>query len=110
MACIVLPITSPVYDRLGHKSDPFGELSRLPGHATRFSQAGLMPGVVGAILSWPLAAARGADLPSKPVSKTASDVDWTGWYFGGSYGYSTGYSKLECEPSRRRWTDLARIP
>ena len=49
----------------------------------------IVPGLIG---FWPVSSAIGAD-PSRTVSHEPSTFDWTGWYFGGQYGYATGYSR-----------------
>jgi high affinity Mn2+ porin len=49
--------------------------------------------------AWSVPPARAADVPvqlpvkAPPASTPAPAFDWTGWYFGGSYGYASGYSR-----------------
>ena len=49
--------------------------------------------VLGSVGFWRVPCAMGADASSAPSAKTPPVFDWVGWYFGGQYGYATGYSR-----------------
>src|SRR6476661_6668641 len=56
-----------------------------------------LPMVAGLVGFWPVLCAMAADLSSPTAPKTPSAFEWTGLYFGGQYGYATGYSRWSAD-------------
>jgi high affinity Mn2+ porin len=61
------------------------------------SELRVLPGLIAAASLWTAASAIGADvalqIPLKAPAASASAFDWIGWYFGGQFGFASGYSK-----------------
>ena len=57
--------------------------------------SGLAVALVAVTSAWSLTPARSADVGLRMPLTAPSDAGfhWTGWYFGGQYGYATGYSR-----------------
>ena len=56
-----------------------------------------LPMVAGLVGFWPVLCAMAADLSSPTAPKTPSAFERTGLYFGGQYGYATGYSRWSAD-------------
>ncbi|MBV9627747.1 MAG: carbohydrate porin [Xanthobacteraceae bacterium] len=66
---------------------------------TRRSAIKVAVGLTLASAAWSALPANAADAPvqlpvkARPAPEPTPTFDWTGWYFGGHYGYATGYSR-----------------